>query len=497
MIIITALVSVLLFIYAFKVSGIPRISREVLICIHDSLAIIRDKKLSDEVREKAVQATSLKLFRAFLAITFRTILTLGISFLPIYLAHLLGFVQIENVINFMSRWYVIVLNSVVIILSCFLFGKIKSNFSSAFQSNYSPVDRIFHQIVFAAPKMQLTLADIEKAILGRVYRDIAADRPIFITSLPRAGTTILLEALYRFPSLATHIYRDMPFVIAPVFWSMLSGPFRKRTELVGRAHGDGLQIGYDSPEAFEEILWRTFWAEKYHKDCISLWEPEDDKDEACEFFHEHFKKIIAIRLDVRKRDGRYISKNNANIARLDLICHMFGDANIIVPVRNPIEHAASLLRQHFHFAKMHKTDPFTRQYMEDIGHYEFGDLHRPIAFPGYESLCSGKDPITIDYWLAYWTLAFEYVFARHKRVILISYEHLCMDTKRTLANLCEQLDIPTEDLLEEAASLFRKPSPPKGDKLSCDPRLLDRAVDLYNSIIASSTVSPLRSSYHI
>jgi hypothetical protein len=24
-----------------------------------------------------------------------------------------------------------------------------------------------------------------------------------------------------------------------------------------RAHKDGLQVGYDSPEAIEEILWRT------------------------------------------------------------------------------------------------------------------------------------------------------------------------------------------------------------------------------------------------
>jgi hypothetical protein len=479
----TGLVSVLVFIYAFRLSGIPRVSRETLVVIQDTLAIIRDKNLSDEAREKGVQAASLKLFRAFFFITFRTILILGISFLPIYFAHLLGFVRIDDVTRFMSRWDVIALVSVVIILNYFLFGKTKPNFSAASQSNYSTLDRFFHQIVFAAPKMQLTVADIEKTVLRRVYRDIEADRPIFITSLPRAGTTILLEALYRFPSLATHLYRDMPFVLAPLFWSKLSGSFRKSAELVGRAHGDGLQIGYDSPEAFEEIMWRTFWPEKYNKDCISLWGPEDDKEEAREFFYEHFRKIIALRLGDRKRDGRYMSKNNANIARLDLICKMFNHAKIIVPVRNPIEHAASLLRQHLHFARMHRTDPFTRQYMEDIGHYEFGDLRRPIAFPGYESFLSEKDPLTIDYWLAYWISAFEYVFARLEKVILISYEHICMDAKRTLANLCEQLDIPTEDSLEEAASLFREPSPPKGDKLSCDPRLFDEAIDLYKSII--------------
>ena len=81
MIIGTALVSVLVFIYTFKLSGIPRITREVFVIIHDALAIIRDKNLSDEAREKGVQTAALKLFRAFLFITFRTVLTLGISFL--------------------------------------------------------------------------------------------------------------------------------------------------------------------------------------------------------------------------------------------------------------------------------------------------------------------------------------------------------------------------------------------------------------------------------
>ena len=28
---------------------------------------------------------------------------------------------------------------------------------------------------------------------------------------------------------------------------------------IERAHGDGMTIGYDSHEAFEEVLWRAFW----------------------------------------------------------------------------------------------------------------------------------------------------------------------------------------------------------------------------------------------
>ncbi len=152
----------------------------------------------------------------------------------------------------------------------------------AFQVNYSALDRFLHRIAFSAPSIQFTAADIEKKIFGAVYDNVKAAQPIFITSLPRAGTTLLLEVLQCFPSLATHNYRDMPFVMAPVFWSRLSSSFRKRAELSERAHGDGMQIGYDSPEAFEEILWRAFWPEKYSETGIALWGVADGKKEARE-----------------------------------------------------------------------------------------------------------------------------------------------------------------------------------------------------------------------
>ena len=118
----------------------------------------------------------------------------------------------------------------------------------------------------------------------------AAEKPIFITSLPRAGTTLILEALSRFPSVSPHTYRDMPFIMAPVLWSRLTGHFKKDGGLRERAHGDGMSVGYDSPEAFEEILWRAFWPEKYHADRVDLWTPEDLDEEARLFFMEHMKK---------------------------------------------------------------------------------------------------------------------------------------------------------------------------------------------------------------
>ncbi len=350
--------------------------------------------------------------------------------------------------------------------------------------NYSALDRLLHRIAFSAPSIQLTAADIEKKVFGAVYGAVEATRPIFVTSLPRAGTTLLLEVLHRFPSLATHNSRDMPFVMAPVFWSRLSSAFRKRAELSERAHGDGMQIGYDSPEAFEEILWRAFWPEKYSGTGIELWGVADGKKEAHAFFVEHMKKIIALRRPDRTRDGRYISKNNGNIARLDLIGSMFPDARILVPFRHPVQHAASLLRQHRNFIEMHRNEPFIRHYMADLGHYEFGDLHRPIAFPGFDALISDRDPLTIDYWLCYWIAAFEYILARRDVVVLISYESTCADGRNALAEICARLEIAEEGMVDTAAMLFKTLSPRQVDEAGLDPELRDRAEELHKALSA-------------
>jgi|KBSSwiStaDraftv2_1062776.scaffolds.fasta_scaffold00904_8 hypothetical protein len=361
--------------------------------------------------------------------------------------------------------------------------------------NYSFLDRVIHRIAFAAAPVQLTAADAESALFHADFDDVRSGRPIFITSLPRAGTTLLLEALHQFPSLAAHLYRDMPFVMAPVLWSRVMGAFRKRAELRERAHGDGMQVGYDSPEAFEEVLWRAFWPEKYEAGGIALWQAADGKPEAQAFFAQHLKKIIALRRPDRRQDGRYISKNNANIARLDLIRRMFPDATVVVPFRNPVEHAISMLRQHRNFTRMHAEQPFVRRYMADIGHYEFGALHRPIAFPGLEGLIGGRDPLGADYWLAYWIAAFDYVLARGEGVILVPYEAACHDAKHVLADICARAEIAEDGALPAAASRFNDSPSPRGGEFAIDAALRDRAAALHAALIeaARSARSPMDS----
>ncbi|HKK30021.1 MAG TPA: sulfotransferase [Alphaproteobacteria bacterium] len=322
-------------------------------------------------------------------------------------------------------------------------------------SDYSGLDRFLHRLAFAGGMVQKAAADIEDAMFAKVVASGNAIAPIFVTSLPRAGTTVLLTALASLQTLASHTYRDMPFVMAPMLWSRLSGGFQKDSGLKERAHGDGVKVGYDSPEAFEEVFWRAFWPHKFTDTGIGLWTESDADAEATAFFRKHLAKIVTLRCGTGVGQGRYISKNNANIARLDLIPAMFPDARILVPVRSPMAHAASLMRQHHNFLERHGSDAFTKRYMRDIGHLEFGELHRPIQFPGFAARAQSLSPEVLDYWLAYWIAAFEYVKEHRERVALVSHEAICNDALATVRNLFTALGIEAAEQERAVAAHFR------------------------------------------
>jgi Sulfotransferase family len=351
----------------------------------------------------------------------------------------------------------------------------------AFDVAYSRLDRLFHKLAFAAPAVQLTAADIENGAFGSFIEDVPEQRPVFVTSLARAGTTIVLELLHQLPDFASHTYRDMPFVMAPVLWSKLSGAFRKPAVLKERAHGDGLDVGFDSPEAFEEVVWRTFWPDHYQADQISLLSADDDNSEAAAFLRTHMRKIVALRRPATKTTARYLSKNNANIARLDLITSIFPEAQILLILRDPLEHAASLHRQHRNFGALHREDPFVQRYMADIGHFEFGELHRPFAFPRLETLIAGQTSEEPDYWLAYWIAAFDHVRARRDAVTLVCYEDLCDGGVEAFIRLCSALGVKGGEAVVQAGAGLR-PWVPRADADMFDPGLRDKARAIYDDL---------------
>jgi hypothetical protein len=351
-----------------------------------------------------------------------------------------------------------------------------------YEINYSATDRLFHRIAFASPAIQQTAADIENMAFSANWKSASASKPIFITSLARAGTTLLLEILHKLPEMACHTYRDMPLILAPVLWSKISSRFRSQSTLRERAHGDGVQVSFDSPESFEEVFWKSFWPDHYKGSQIRLWGKQDIKLEATVFFREHMKKISVLRRPDNVENVRYLSKNNANIARLNCIPQMLPDATILIVLRNPLEHALSLHRQHLNFTKMQAEETFIKRYMDDIGHYEFGSLHRPFAFERLAGLTDAHQPESANYWLAYWIATFEHITRTKGDAIIVPYEKVCASGSGMLSSLCEKIDLSTGKALDAAMSHVR-PVQYRADPDSFAPALVRQAKDIYQHLM--------------
>ena len=182
--------------------------------------------------------------------------------------------------------------------------------------------------------MREVMFDVEQSIFFK-KDDNFDDDHVFVTGLARSGTTILLNAIYQSNQFASLTYDDMPFILAPNFWAKIS-PRKIHGELQERAHSDGIRVSTNSPEAFEEVFWKTF------VDDLKIRE-------------EFFIKFISLILK-KNNKTHYLSKNNQNIRRLVLISEIFPRSKILIPFRDPLQQALSLFSQHMKFVKAQNED---------------------------------------------------------------------------------------------------------------------------------------------
>ena len=267
-------------------------------------------------------------------------------------------------------------------------------------NNYSWLQQKLHQLALSSQFMRETTFDIESSIISTKQQ---TGNHVFVAGLARSGTTILLNAIFASNQFSSLSYQDMPFILAPNLWSKLSFG-KKNGELVERAHGDGIEVSSTSPEAFEEVFWMTF--------------DQNNKNKK-----EKFKSYVEL-INRRYQKKRYLSKNNQNIKRVDVILKILPNAKILIPFRSPLQHSYSLLNQHKRFVAEAKKDSFVSDYMYWIGHTEFGPNYKPIN----DADLNFKSYFDINHWLEQWYLTYDscsQLYQNHKNVGFISYEKLC------------------------------------------------------------------------
>ena len=285
--------------------------------------------------------------------------------------------------------------------------------------DYSFSERLLHRIALRSRAVLKTSFEVEKSLNGG---DLPVQLPkaVFITGLARAGTTILLNNLYGTKVFTSLTYRNMPFVMMPKTWQRVSASLVREAEQKERAHGDKVLVSVDSPEAFEEVFWRAFDAGDYiNSDSLVAYK---SKVESLEEFR-HFVKLIVSSGD---NGPVYLSKNNNNILRLEAIKRAFPESLILVCFRDPVHHAASLLRQHLLFSEMHENDSFSLEYMNLLGHFEFGQNQKPFIFnKNALDEISQYEKTNINYWLSLWCHVYQSLLKQSG-----DYQFLCHEQFR-------------------------------------------------------------------
>ena len=143
-------------------------------------------------------------------------------------------------------------------------------------------------------------------------------------------------------------------------------------------------------------------------------------------------------------------------------------------------------RQHQNFSRLHAQDAFSRRYMRDIGHFEFGALHRAISFDS-DSLAR-YHPDHPDYWLAYWIACFEHIAGHTDDISLVAQQTLRQEPQQTMEAITNQLGL-TSARSREWSGHFLRDQDIAMDSLF-DSRLLERARGVYSGLFTLRVGGP-------
>lgn len=315
------------------------------------------------------------------------------------------------------------------------------------------------------PRAAIKLGNFDTRMAADAIEDISIEAPIYIAGLARSGTTILLELLAEHPAVATHRYRDFPPVFTPWLWDRWLARVPQNNETATeRAHGDGIAVTSQSPEAFEEVLWMAFFEHIHASDHSSVLDAQTSNPAFEQFYREHIRKLLAIR-----NGQRYVAKGNYNLMRLQYLQSIFSDARFVLPVRDPVWHIASLMKQQTLFEAGETAHPRALEHMRRVGHFEFGLDRRPIhtgdddAVDHIQQLWA--DGHEVEGWAHYWAMIYADVDERLSRdgrlneaALVIRYEDLCGDSQAVLERFYAHcgLDIDSATI-EQAAARLRLP----------------------------------------
>lgn len=317
-------------------------------------------------------------------------------------------------------------------------------------SAYGRLDRLLHRIALGSGAVLEMSFDLERARHGKAAAALALGPPVFVTGLARAGTTILMRLIHAADDFASLRYRDLPFPLAPNGWARISARLKRHVETRERGHGDGLDHDLDSPEAIEEVFWKLHDGKHYCRpDGLIPYQPDAETLSA----FADYRQLVCLRYGAR----RYLSKNNANVLRVNSLARHVPGARIVHPFRDPLEQARSLHRQHRQACILASEDPFRSAFMRWLGHHEFGAHQQPFLLPAGSA--PQGDPDTLAFWVSTWIGVHTHLLGQPEDVrrtqIFADYDLLAAGDPALLERLGSRLELARP----LASTALRPPAP--------------------------------------
>ena len=261
------------------------------------------------------------------------------------------------------------------------------------KSTYGAMAQLFHHLI-------LDHYHIGQALLNRQIKGVkhpvedGAVSAVLVTGLARAGTTALVRTLSERGPFRSLDYSNMPVLLAPRLWAKFYRASRKEQQ--ERAHGDGIKVGLASVEALEEYFFKVVTGDRFlKKDRLVRHELSTEENEQ---YRKYFKSLC-------KPGEVYLAKNNNAVLRLPSLLAQNPDMKVFVLVREPLEHAYSLYKQHLKFSEEQSEDPFVLTYMNWLGHHEFGQGQLPFDLGVVGAV---RDREKLDFWLERWVEYYSY-----------------------------------------------------------------------------------------
>jgi hypothetical protein len=143
---------------------------------------------------------------------------------------------------------------------------------------------------------------------------------------------------------------------------------------------------------------------------------------------------------------------------------------LVIPVRDPVWHIASLMKQHALFCQGCEGHPEAVRHLQRVGHFEFGLDRRPINADDPALLARVNDAWRrgdeVEGWSLYWAHVYGHIADRlnanpalREAALIVRYEDMCRAPRETLRGALAHCRLEaTPSWLEDQAALIRFPS---------------------------------------